>query len=401
MSRLAHRLILACLALMVAALACTLPGQKPPVTPQNTPDVLSGTQTSAVERTRSAIRTQRALDLARLDTPTAVRNTVRPSPTPGPSQTPVPQGTSNVTPVVSACDHYSLVRDVTIPDGTFMVKNTKFTKTWRLKNTGTCTWMMDYEIYFESGDAMVGPNSVRIKRNVLPGETIDVSIDLTAPDHIGLFRSNYKMRNSNGEIFGSTNDNKPFYVEIWVGNSGQFNLRFDLTGYFCEAEWSVDGRPIPCHNPDDDPTGFARIVGEPILENNSKDDEDALLTVPAYETDSVIRGRYPELKILRGDHFTSVVGCEYGYTRCNVTFSLDYQVGDEGPIQNYAHWNVAYDGELTVLDISLSELAGQTVHLILSVTAHNDSGQNRAQWLRPRIMYIPTLGETPVPSATP
>lgn len=403
------RLGLVCAALLGVSLACTILA---PAQPANPPpeDASLATQVDAAvqqgQATREAELMQRATQLARLEnqvTPTALRSTLRPSSTPVPSPTvltlnqPTPAGT----PVVSKCDHYQMLRDVTIPDGTFMTPGYKFTKTWRLKNTGTCTWLMDYEIYFESGDPLEGPSAVKIARNVLPGESVDVSIVLTAPGVPGLYRSNYKMRNSNGEIFGSSEDHKPFYVEIWVGNAGEANLRFDLLGYFCEAEWSVDGRPIPCQGKDRDPMGFVRAVDFPRLEDGSKENEPVLLTVPAQNEGSVIRGRYPEIKILRGDRLRTVLGCEHRNDGCHVTFQLDYQVGDEGPVQNFTRWDNVFDSKLTVVDLSLEELSGQTVHLILTVIAHNDSDQNRAQWLKPRLVYILPAPATPTATSTP
>src|SRR5512138_2778546 len=40
----------------------------------------------------------------------------------------------------SICDAMQFVADVTIPDGTVMTPNQAFTKTWRVKNVGTCAW---------------------------------------------------------------------------------------------------------------------------------------------------------------------------------------------------------------------------------------------------------------------
>ena len=404
MHRSAIRLVVVCTVLLAAALACVLPGTQPeanqavPPTSSSALQTFESTQTP--EHTATVVSPRTLTANARLATVTPQRLTLRPSSTPGPSVTPPRQATGkNETPVVSKCDHYALIKDVTIPDGTFMTKNTKFTKTWRLKNTGTCVWLHDYEIYFESGDALVGPDSVKIKTNVLPGETIDISIDLAAPDQTGMFRSYYKMRNSKGEIFGSGDENKPFYLEIWVGNTGAPNLRFDLLGFFCEAEWSVDGQPIPCQGKDSS-QGFVRIMNNGRLRGGYKENEAILLSAPAHENGSIIRGRYPDLKILSGDHFMTVMACESEYTRCEVTFNLDYQIGDEGPIQNFAHWDVKYDQELQVADISLAELAGQKVHLILTVIARNNSqGDNRGMWVKPRIMYVrPSATVTPTPT---
>ena len=49
---------------------------------------------------------------------------------------------TNTKPVATAtqnCDDADFVTDVTIPDGTTLSPNEDFTKTWRLKNAGTCS----------------------------------------------------------------------------------------------------------------------------------------------------------------------------------------------------------------------------------------------------------------------
>src|SRR5512135_3113735 len=55
------------------------------------------------------------------------------------------------------CDQAAYVRDVTIPDGTLFMPGTSFTKTWEIKNTGTCAWDGTYSIVFgNEGDIMGG-----------------------------------------------------------------------------------------------------------------------------------------------------------------------------------------------------------------------------------------------------
>ena len=50
-------------------------------------------------------------------------------------------------------DRAQFVADVTVPDGTRYDPGATFTKTWRLKNIGTCTWTTSYTLVFDSGDA--------------------------------------------------------------------------------------------------------------------------------------------------------------------------------------------------------------------------------------------------------
>ena len=69
--------------------------------------------------------------------------------------------TKSATPAPSACDRAQFISDVTVPDGTTFAPNTSFSKTWRLKNVGTCTWT-NYSLIFDSGEKMGGPDSALI-----------------------------------------------------------------------------------------------------------------------------------------------------------------------------------------------------------------------------------------------
>jgi hypothetical protein len=151
-----------------------------------------------------------------------------PSPTPTlyfPVSTPVPATSTSVPPTrvpatptaVSYCDWVLFVKDVTIPDGSPMGPGEVFTKTWRLQNRGTCTWTSDYMLVFASGDPMGGTTAVRLPGRVAPGQTVDVSVTLTAPNSNGRQVGYWMLRNPSGQVFGyGENANKAFYVDIRV-----------------------------------------------------------------------------------------------------------------------------------------------------------------------------------------
>ena len=74
--------------------------------------------------------------------------------------TATPNPTSTAAPTSSACaDSAAFVADVTTPDNTVFAPNTPFTKTWKLKNTGSCTWSSDYLVYYISGTTMAQQRS--------------------------------------------------------------------------------------------------------------------------------------------------------------------------------------------------------------------------------------------------
>ena len=86
------------------------------------------------------------------------------------------------------CDWAGFVMDVTVPDGTTLAVNTPFTKTWRLKNIGTCTWTTAYSVFYVNGDMMSAPPSVPMPKSVAPNETVDISVQMVAPPVAGHFR---------------------------------------------------------------------------------------------------------------------------------------------------------------------------------------------------------------------
>ncbi len=115
------------------------------------------------------------------------------------------------------CDVAGFVADVTIPDGTELEPGAKFTKTWRLKNDGTCTWTSDYKLYFYSGNKMGGPDSQRmISIPVPPGTLIEISVDLIAPEEGGKHTGYWALKNAAGIHFGIGPYKNPVYVEIKV-----------------------------------------------------------------------------------------------------------------------------------------------------------------------------------------
>jgi hypothetical protein len=81
----------------------------------------------------------------------------------------------------SYCDWAQFVADVTIPDGTSFAPGAAFTKTWRLKNIGTCAWNTSYALVYASGEKMGTTTVVNLPSSVAPGATIDLTVNMTAP----------------------------------------------------------------------------------------------------------------------------------------------------------------------------------------------------------------------------
>ncbi len=114
------------------------------------------------------------------------------------------------------CNAASFVADVTVPDNTTIEVSKAFTKTWTLRNVGSCTWTSGYQLIFDSGDQMGGPASKQLTAGtVAPGQTIDVSVDLVAPNSAGTYKGNWKLREPGGTTFALSTG--PFWVQIKAG----------------------------------------------------------------------------------------------------------------------------------------------------------------------------------------
>ncbi len=212
-------------ALLAASLllsACGSPG------PQATPTTDSNLVLTAAAQTANARITERAMitPSATPEPPTPTFNlaataaeasTLEAMLTQAAAATPTTQATTTAgaVPTTSLADQAQFVSDVTVPDGTDYNPGASFTKTWRIKNIGSSTWTTDYQLAFISGDKMGAPDSVRLSKAVAPGETIDVSVDMVAPNEAKRYRGYWKMLNPSGRYFDSS-----VYVEIDVVGSG-------------------------------------------------------------------------------------------------------------------------------------------------------------------------------------
>ena len=105
------------------------------------------------------------------------------------------------TTAANTCDNAIFANDVTIPDGTSIVAGTTFTKTWSIKNTGTCAWTNTYSLKFVSGSQM-GGTTTAIGSVVKAGNNANISISMTAPTTGGTYTGYWRMANDSGTLFG-------------------------------------------------------------------------------------------------------------------------------------------------------------------------------------------------------
>jgi polar amino acid transport system substrate-binding protein len=146
---------------------------------------------------------------------------VEPVPTPAPT-TPAPATPAPVqpTPTPAGCiDNMSYVADLNYDDYNMtappvLQPGQQFVKTWRIRNSGTCTWDSSYFLAYASGNtpqSQMGGQPTYIKGTVAPGATYDISVNLTAPMQPGVYQGFWQMKNAKGTAFGTK-----IYVGIQV-----------------------------------------------------------------------------------------------------------------------------------------------------------------------------------------
>lgn len=118
-----------------------------------------------------------------------------------PPTLPLPTAVIGSTQTANGCNNANWLADVTIPAGTPMKPGDKFTKTWLLKNTGTCTWNTNFRIAFVGGDSM-GADTTRIFQKIDPAYNLEISLQMTAPDAKGTVSGYWQMMSEDGKLFG-------------------------------------------------------------------------------------------------------------------------------------------------------------------------------------------------------
>lgn len=180
---------------LLVGLALTLGACAPQATP--TPVDEGPIRTSAVS-TYQVELTMTAEALAALATPTF---TLEPA-TSTPETSGTPEVTVTGTVVGGTCDNSQWVSDVTVPDGTTLQPGEQFTKTWKVKNTGTCTWTTAYSMVYGGYADRLGGQTTALAAEIAPGQEGDISIDLVAPTRAGNYVSAWRLANAQNFPFG-------------------------------------------------------------------------------------------------------------------------------------------------------------------------------------------------------
>ncbi len=231
------------ISLMAGTASCNLPSSSSET--EADLNVTQAYQTVEARLTEGVAQTPLA---TQTNTPTRILTATPTSVTPTAAVTNTPNQPTGQSSPVSNCDLAAAGNpiDVTIPDDTQLQPGEAFTKVWRLQNAGTCTWDQNYALALFSGEGMGAITNIQLEGQVPPNDTVDISVDLIAPDPPGTYQGYWKLRNELGEWFGiGPNGGSAFWVRVIVGDEPVSTLSDTEVASTQTSEPSVTDTPGP------------------------------------------------------------------------------------------------------------------------------------------------------------
>lgn len=128
-------------------------------------------------------------------------------------RTPTPDASNPLDSQVPGCtNQMSVVKDLTIPDGTYVKPGSSLDKQWDVKNSGTCNWNETYSIRLINGPDLgaTSPQAITPLRSGVEGT---IRVVFTAPNETGNYVSSWQAFDANGQAFGDS-----FWIEINVSS---------------------------------------------------------------------------------------------------------------------------------------------------------------------------------------
>ncbi len=244
-------------------------------------------------------------------------------------------------------DEFAYVSDITIPDGMSITPHTLFTKTWYIRNTGTCMWNSNYKIVYHTGDEVGRAKEFPLLKPgnyIRPGESTAVSVEMIAPAEVGqVYTTSWALESDNGVRFGS-GPAKNIYLSssFRIDNSFVVAQNFgslvcsDDYGYFtCGARNNDSGRGLVYY--DETPmTEAGRYLGSP-----------GIAVMPPKGENTTVRFEFGPLRFPRGSYFYTNFCCRPETPTCNVQIRLYARETGYGErlVQEINEWNDGFMGE--------------------------------------------------------
>jgi|LGVF01.1.fsa_nt_gb hypothetical protein len=157
---------------------------------------------------------------------------------------------------------------------------------------------------------------------------------------------------------------------------------YDFYGQAAKAQWRSGAGVLPCPGSASDARGFVRTLPKGTLHAGNAAIQ-LLQTHPQWIDRGYIAGFYPSMVLASQVHFKTVIGFLKGASNSDgATFTV--QVYENGRYQRVFRRNLG-PGRYASVDVDLSRWAGKKINLIMRVDAGNNSTQDWAVWVKPRL----------------
>ena len=110
----------------------------------------------------------------------------------------------------SCIPNLTYLEDMSIPDGMQVSPGEQLDKRWRVQNSGTCNWDINYRLKLIAGPDLSAP----IEQTLYParsGTEATIRIIFIAPQEPGTYRSAWEAYAPEGRVFGD-----PIFIEVVV-----------------------------------------------------------------------------------------------------------------------------------------------------------------------------------------
>lgn len=136
----------------------------------------------------------------------------------------------------------SFVKDITIGEGESVPPSTKFSKTWRVQNSGDEVWPYGSYLKFVSGDRFGETECVMVDP-LSPGACTDITVDMVSPMSTGVYQGEWRMCTANGLFFG-----EPIWVILPVEEGGVLGVTQLLSQFGCSEQIQERQRDTADHS---------------------------------------------------------------------------------------------------------------------------------------------------------
>ena len=145
----------------------------------------------------------------------------------------------------------------------------RISKTWEVRNSGSCSWDSTYRLVLTGGEAMGYQGPFPIPQPVAPGETVLLTADLVAPEGDGFHESDFMLLSPQGELFGVGAFGGGRLAVVVQVVEQPINILYDFSQMACEAAWESDEDALPCPGNLYDDAGFVLTLQGSDLESGT------------------------------------------------------------------------------------------------------------------------------------